>query len=1089
MPKLLPTKAPVSAADAVRRLAAQLELHTDFAGVLSALTAGGSGSLAGIWGSARALAAAALERRCPGTLTIVLPHARDVDGCRDDLALFSAAESASFPAWESQLGQRVAHDEIFAARLRVLKRLAGPQPLPAVVTSIQALMHPVPSRVELAAATRRLRTGAALDLEEFVRWLVQQGLHSTTAVELPGEFSARGGILDVFAPDAEAPLRVELFGDAIESLRIFEPGSQRSQRNVDAAEVTALEPNQPRRAHWAEHLPEGSWLMLCEPADLQEEGRFFHQRQQRAEECFSVTTTLAELLRRPHASCTNMPVGSESTTAELRLESVEQFSGDVGRVRDQLDAVIDQEHVLLVCDTAAEMERLGEVFGESRLATSGRLQLLAGRLQGGFRWSEQGVVLISAAELFHRQELSRPAVRQTGRAIDSFLELREGDLVVHLAHGIGRYRGIQLLSKEGAAEEHLVLEFHEGTRIFVPSSKIELVQKYVGGRKAKPALARIGGKSWQRQKQAAEAAVTDVAVDMLQLQAARAARPGIAFPDDSAWQREFDAAFPYLETDDQLAAIRAIKDDMRQPKPMDRLLCGDVGFGKTEVAMRATFKAIDAGYQVALLAPTTVLAEQHRRTFVQRMAEFPFEIACLSRFCTAREQREIVERAAAGKLDLLIGTHRLASPDVQFANLGLVIIDEEQRFGVAVKERLKALRASVDVLTMTATPIPRTLHLSLLGVRSISNLETAPRDRLAVETRISRFDPALVRQAVLRELNREGQVYFVHNRVHDIDRIAAQLREIVPEARIGIGHGQMPEHELEDVMCEFVDRKFDLLLATTIVESGLDIPNANTIFIDQCDRYGLADLHQLRGRVGRYKHRAYCYLLIDADRRLTPEAARRLRAIEEFSEMGAGFSLAMRDLELRGAGNLLGSQQSGHIATVGYELYCSLLEKTIRRLRQLPPTRRAEASIDLPAAAYFPPAYVADLRAKIDLYRRFARLTEEPPLDELAAELVDRFGPLPAPVQNLVDLARLRIWASALGVAALRLEDRFLVWTVEGRGALHRLQQKFGGTLRLVDAVTGYLPAPGLVAEGRAVDPPRLLDRVKALLRPSEAGP
>jgi transcription-repair coupling factor (superfamily II helicase) len=688
------------------------------------------------------------------------------------------------------------------------------------------------------------------------------------------------------------------------------------------------------------------------------------------------------------------------------------------------------------------------------------------------------VVLISAAELFHRTaELARPSSRFSGRAIDSFLQLREGDLVVHLAHGIGRYRGIELLEKEGRAEEHLELEYAEGTRIYVPTSKIELVQKYVGGRKAKPTLAKIGGQSWLRQKKAAERAVQDLATDMLQLQAAREARPGIAFPADSPWQREFDAAFPYQETPDQLSAINAIKDDMEQSKPMDRLLCGDVGFGKTEVAVRAAFKAIDAGYQVAVLVPTTILAEQHLRTFTQRMAEFPFKIASASRFCTARELREAIEGATKGTIDLLIGTHRLASPDVQFQNLGLLIIDEEQRFGVAVKERLKALRASVDVLTMTATPIPRTLHLSLLGVRSISNLETAPKDRLAVETRIARFDDALIRHAVLRELNREGQVYFVHNRVHDIQKVAHELQRIVPEARIGIGHGQMNETELEDVMLGFVRHEFDILLATTIVESGLDIPNANTIFIDDADRYGLADLHQLRGRVGRYKHRAYCYLLVDQHRRLSPESARRLRAIEEFSQMGAGFALAMRDLELRGAGNLLGTQQSGHIAAVGYELYCALLEKTVRELKQLPARDVVDVTIDLPVAAFFPEQYLPDMRTKIDLYRRLARIATEAELEDFKLELGDRFGPPPPPVEELAELARLRVWAHRRKIDQIHIEGKYAVLTYADRRELEKLRNRSGGQLRIADERSAYLP---LAANE---DASMVLERLKALLR------
>jgi transcription-repair coupling factor (superfamily II helicase) len=786
-----------------------LEAHAGFSEVLASLTEGRAGTLGGVWGSSRALVAAALASRCPGTLVVVLPHTNEVDSLCEDLKLFIDSDNECLPAWESDAGERLIYDETFGQRQRLLKRLAGqlkkvpgtfsaqpltPSPslrctgergarkpianqqsgsllpegeglgmrvLPGpdkrslsekvpgtflgpriVVTSIQSLLQPMPSREELAGATRRLAVGQRLDVEGFTRWLVERGCHGTTAVELPGEFSLRGGILDVFPPDAVDPLRVELFDDEIESIRTFDVATQRSLESLRQADITVLDPKGKYRTHFSTYLPPGSWFLLVEPADLDEEGRHYHRRLERPEDFFATSTTLREIYKFPSVTAAGVPAGSYETTAHLQFESVEQFSGDVSRVRGELDSAAAGQHAYLICDTEAEIERLEEVFRETKLSRERRLYFVRGRLAHGFRVhnpatmaglsSNGGIILISAAELFHRQELARPSQRVTGRAIDSFLQLREGDLVVHLAHGIGRYRGLKLLDKEDRAEEHLELEYAEGTRIFVPTSKIDLVQKYVGGRKAKPALAKIGGTAWLRQKKAAERAVEDLAVDMLQLQAARESRPGIAFPEDTPWQQEFDAAFPYQETEDQLSAIDAIKLDMKQHRPMDRLLCGDVGFGKTELAIRAAFKAIDAGYQVAVLVPTTILAEQHRRTFTQRMAEFPFQIAAISRFCTAKEERQILEATANGQIDLLIGTHRLASPDVKFQNLGLVIIDEEQRFGVAVKERLKALRSSVDVLTMTATPIPRTLHMSLLGVRSISNLETAPKDRLAV---------------------------------------------------------------------------------------------------------------------------------------------------------------------------------------------------------------------------------------------------------------------------------------------------------------------------------------------------------------------
>ncbi len=1072
--------------DELLALAAQLEASPGLREAVERLQEGQSAAVGGVWGSSCALAVAALLRSAEHPLLVVTAREKECDTLESDLALFTRAPVVRLPAWESEGRERLARDEVFGGRLRALKRLSGKDPTTehaVVVASIQSLMQPVPSRDDLAAATRRLAVEQTLDADAFCAWLAEGGFQNTTAVELPGEFARRGGIIDVFAPDADHPVRLELFGDELESIRGFDVATQRSIESLTVIELTAMSPGVSHRTHATAYLPEGAWVALVEPQEIDEQGRHFYGLLEDPSACLTVGTTVKELTGFTNITIAGVPAAEAAAVAHARFESVERFSGEVQRVREELETAAGEDRVYLIADTEAEMQRLGELFAGSTLADSGRLRLALGRLERGFRAADQGAVLISAAELFHRSEVQRPSQRKLGRAIDSFLELRQGDLVVHLAHGIGRYRGLKLIQKEAGAEEHLELEYFGGTRVYVPTSKIDLVQKYVGGRKAKPNLAKIGGAAWAKQKQAAERAVTDLAAEMLELQAARESRPGIAFPGDTPWQAEFDAAFPYQETDDQLAAIDAIKEDMTAAKPMDRLLCGDVGFGKTEVAMRAAFKAIDAGYQVAVLVPTTVLAEQHRRTFSERMAEFPFEIASLSRFSTTKQTRETLQNTVEGKVDLVIGTHRLVSPDVEFQNLGLIVIDEEQRFGVQIKERLKALRASVDVLTMTATPIPRTLHLSLLGVRSISNLETAPKDRVAVETRLTRFNEETIRHAVLRELNRDGQVYFVHNRVHDIQKVAHRLQQIVPEASLAIGHGQMNERELEEVMLGFVRHDFDILLATTIVESGLDIPNANTIFIDDADRYGLADLHQLRGRVGRYKHRAYCYLLIGEDRQLSPEAARRLRAIEEFSEMGAGFALAMRDLELRGAGNILGTQQSGHIATVGYELYCALLERAVRELRKLPPKESIDVAIELPAEAYLPDEYIGDRRTKVDLYRRLARVPDEPALDEFAAELEDRFGPLPEPVAELVQLARLRVWSHGWAVSGIRVEGAYLVLEFHDERRFRGVMQRAAGRLRLADDTSAYLPLKAIGTSYKA-----MLAALKPLLRPAAGG-
>ncbi|MFM8579526.1 MAG: transcription-repair coupling factor [Planctomycetaceae bacterium] len=972
------------------------------------------------------------------------------------------------------------------------------------MTSIQALLTPLPDPRDIAACTRSLDVGSRLDPAELADWLVARGWTAAETVETPGQFSRRGGIVDCFAPDWDRPVRIDLFGDEIESLRSFDLVSQRSVGSLDRIDLTALtvEGSRHNRTQLADVLPSGSWWALVEPLELSEEARRSFDRLRGVAPALSEPEDVfARIYRSPSVTLSSIAATSLEASAELAVESVERFTGVLDRVQRELETVGRDQEIWIVCPSAAEMERVSELLTDTTPARTGRLHFAPGRLSGGFRLVPEKLVLISADELFAREATSvrgrKPLVKGSSaarssapgtRAIDTFLQLRDGDYVVHVSHGIGRYRGMRPLERQGHTEEFLELEFAETTRLFVPASQIDLVQKYVGGTKLAPKLARVGGRTWEKQKQAVRDAVADMAADMIRLQALRASRPGIAFPPPTQWQREFENSFPFDETPDQLAAAEAIRIDMESPRPMDRLLCGDVGFGKTEMAMRAAFKAVEAGYQVAVLVPTTVLAEQHRRSFQTRFAQFPFTIRALSRFGSPAEQREVLEGIASGQVDIVVGTHRLAQNDIVFRNLGLLVIDEEQRFGVEVKEKLKALRASVDVLTMTATPIPRTLHLSLLGIRDISSLATPPPDRQPVETRVARWDDAILRHAIERELAREGQVFFVHNRIHDIHMVAEKLARIVPDARIGIGHGRLSEHELEDVMLGFVAGRTDILLATTIVESGLDIPRANTIFIDEADSYGLADLHQLRGRVGRSHHRAWCYMLVDGNKPVTPTAARRLRAIQEFSSIGAGFSLAMRDLEIRGAGNLLGTQQSGHIATVGYDLYCRLLEQAVRGLKSLPAAEPPPVRIALPGAAWFPREYVSDLRSKIDLYRRLSRTFHEAEVDDIATEIMDRFGPPPREVVRLLDLARLRCQASELGIDALtrdqsidRHDGLILIAHHEPR-RIERLRQaaaRAGRIVRVVDERTAVVP----IEADTMADPDSLLASMRSLLR------
>jgi len=1078
-----------------------VERAEDFAFLLAALRQGLSATVDGAWGSAAALTASMLGRHAPGTLLIVLAHPRDLDGWVGDLQSFSGSTPSIFSAWDDMPGEATGESEIAGQRLRILKALASPAPPRILLATIQALMQPVPDRDQWQSNRRNLRAGQTATLDDLSGWLLDRHYRRTEVVEAPGEFSLRGGIFDVFSFDAENPARLEFFGDEIESIRQFDPQTQRSLGNVETVEIMGLSSlvsgphnkgqRTADRGHLTDYLPAGSWVALVETEELTEQGKQYLERFRETPGLFTPEGTFAQLLRLPSIRLTALPSPSVEASCHLRIESVERFSGDIKKVSDELDAAATHERVLIACQNEAECKRLSEVLAAGQLAQAERLQLVTGHVEAGFRMVDAGLVVLSGRELFHKDATRQvlPRRRLESRAIDSFLDLAEGDLVVHVSHGIARYRGMQLLDNKGHEEEHLRLEFRDGVLLYVPATKIELVQKYVGGSKTDPELSRLGGTGWQRRKEKVQAAVLDLASDMIDLQALREAQPGMAYPPDSDWQSEFEGAFPYQETPDQLTSLAEIKRDMQRSRPMDRLICGDVGYGKTELAMRAAFKAIDNGKQVAVLVPTTVLSEQHFRTFSQRLAEFPFVVEGISRFRSAGEQRRIIERLAQGGIDIIIGTHRLVSADVHFKDLGLVIIDEEQRFGVEHKERLKRLRQTVDVLTLTATPIPRTLHLSLLGIRDISNLETPPPDRLAIETRIARFDPQTIRHAILRELNRDGQIYFVHNRVYDIQAIAAQVQQIVPEAKLAVAHGQMAEHELEDAMVRFVSRQVDILVATTIIESGLDIPNANTIFINEADNYGLADLHQLRGRVGRYKHRAYAYLLLDSKRTVSPTATRRLKAIEEFTELGAGFKIALRDLEIRGAGNILGTQQSGHIAAVGYELYCQLLENAVHELKKQPRKTPLEVTIDLPWPAFLPRDYVQGQRSRIEVYRRLARVRRLDRLQEFRGEMRDRFGALPEPAEWLLRLTELRLLASLWKVVTVHLErppehstgPTDVVLGYRNPRLIQELAERSRGRLRVVDNRSAYFRL-----KPNEFDPPALYSRLTHLLRPAE---
>ncbi len=1061
-----------TAATTVRELADVPRLLDETAGIgarVSSLSAGGRLAFSGVWGGVRAVLAVALARHTPHIL-MILPEAADADIVAGDAIAFGLQDSIPLPLSAGDGSQSAVRDDDYAERLQVLQQLMlrnSDSPTPLLVTAyIGGAMQLVPTPEKLQASTRKLSVGDEIDPELIRGWLAEAGFAATTAVQLPGEFATRGGLLDIYSADQPQPIRIEWFGDEIESIRRFDLGSQRSIESLSHVEIAAVslegEDNDPQISNSlgpiTDYLPDDTVVVLVDPQDAKKSADALMQRMADNSRFIEFEELISSFGDHRLLTATTLAQGARNEVVDLKTSSADAFASSLDETRSRIDTVASGHEVVLVGDTAADGERLTELLAGTDASRQGRLHLDIAELSGGFRLVDAEVLVLTGAELFHRSPVRRGRSRARGKPISSLLQLDPGDLVVHLSHGIALYRGLQHIEKNGQHIEHLMLEFDGGTKIYVPASRIGLVQRYVGGTKTRPRLAKIGGQAWARQRKAAESAVTDMACELLEMQAARTARRGISFDPDNAWQRQFDASFPYVETPDQVTAIEACKFDMESSKPTDRLICGDVGFGKTEVAMRAAFKAVVSGYQVAVLVPTTVLAEQHYHNFRDRMAEFPIEIAKLSRFSTVAQQRETVKDLRRGKVDIVVGTHRLASRDVDFSNLGLVVIDEEQRFGVAVKERLKTLHSNVDVLTLSATPIPRTLHMALVGVRDISNLETPPAERRAVETNVARWDDKLIRSAVIRELNRGGQIFFVHNRIGDMNNIAEKIRQIVPEVRIGIGHGQMGEGDLERVMVDFIEHKFDLLLATTIVESGLDIPNANTILIDDADRYGLSDLHQLRGRVGRYKHQAHCYLLVAQHKHLSPEATKRLRAIEEFSQMGAGFAISMRDLEIRGAGNLLGSQQSGHIAAVGYEMYCQLLEDAVRQVQNMPPKLSADVDIDLPVEAYFPEQYVPDMRHKIDLYRRLAKINNASQIRELKEELRDRFGPLPDVAMRMFELAELRLDAAAWQIAAITADARFIVLHYSDHRRIEQLAKSSSIAVRIVDRNRAYIP-------------------------------
>ena len=1099
----------------VRDLFADVEKLPAFARVASHLREGtGRLGVSGLTPTAKALFLVLWQRAAGRPLVMVVPDNRSAEDMVPVLQAFHDLTGGndpdsivSLPTPDVLPFQNLSpHPEIQEERAVALWKIASGAVSILVVPVASAALR-LRSAEYYADLARVIRRSETLDIDPLLAHLNTVGYSATDVVEMPGEYASRGGILDVYSPEADRPLRIEFFGDEVESIRKFDPGTQRSSTPVDEALLLPLTETpvtaellgaiharlSGRRITGAEEVVEQAvrsggvtvfpgWefyapvagadrtvfdlmpraaVLADEPDSLRNEFDQVWARIEEAHERSGVGKLVqpADLYLPPEnwwEKLSGLPgadVEHLEVTRPGRAESITFHSQPAPRFHGSVNAMLEDakkqvaelNRVLIAVPNIGEVERLADLFSENSVSFR-----LGSRTRGGESYADEtayfageiytstlakayipdGVVLpdahlavFGARDLFDESDavISRPqrSKSKTSAFLSDFRDLQVGDYVVHVEHGIGQYQGLKEINQGDGNAEFMLLEYAEGARLYVPLTRLDLIQKYRSSEGAKPALNHLGTAAWAKTKARVKKAMKDMADELLKLYAERRAAKGYAFSTDGQFMREFEDSFEFSETEDQGMAIVDVKRDMESSQPMDRLLCGDVGYGKTEIAMRAAFKAVNDNKQVAVLAPTTVLAFQHFETFKQRFAAFPVSIEMISRFRSAKQQKDILQRVEAGKIDILIGTHRLLSKDIKFPDLGLLVVDEEQRFGVRHKERLKQMRKEVDVLTMSATPIPRTLHMSLVGLRDMSVIETPPKDRIAIQTVVASWDEKLIQSSLEQELARGGQVYFVHNRVESIWEIAAKLQTLVPKARIIVGHGQMSEGELEKMMLKFMHHEADILVATTIIENGLDIPLCNTIVINRADRFGLSELYQLRGRVGRSNRRAYAYLLIPTDVELTPIARRRLAALKEFSDLGAGFKIAALDLELRGAGNLLGGEQSGHIEAIGFELYTQMLDRAVREMKGESAVEEASIQINLGLNIRIPFEYIPEENQRLRMYKRVAGVETESQLVDVGAELQDRYGEPPPAVRNLLEYASLKLLGVRVGVTAI----------------------------------------------------------------------
>jgi transcription-repair coupling factor (superfamily II helicase) len=1070
---------------------------------------GGATSVRGATGSSTSMITAALGEKIKRITVLAMAHLDEAD---EVIAEWHdlGCNAMRFPALESSVGESMLAADVFLERIKVADALERGE-VDFIVAPIAALMQRIPNSEKRKMLYRTLRVGAHVSPAELAAWLTARGYQRMEAVENPGEFSVRGGVFDVYPTAASVAVRLDFFGDDIEHMHEMDPATQANDRRIESVDVLSCDEKQLTTDDGdmalADVLPRDALFVFAELGEVMEQARGYWERLDDSKGVIAPNDAVKGFMDRAGATLAFNAFSrtNEPASLEVPVRSLNLSESDTAKAFQALVEFSQDAQLILFCSTDGDLLRTKELV--QRHAPNAGVEVVRQHLHRGFRWEREGqkaLMLIPEHELLGRFGVRRrggaAAAAAGPRARDAFLHFEKGDYVTHRDHGVAQYVGLvtrasldrsggpterasdngdrtnasgqsantsnsgnhadALLQNAAHPEmEYLTLQFEGGTKLHVPALRVDLVQKYVGAGASKPALSQVGGKRWKAQKERVSEAVRDLAAEMLRVQAVRAATHGVAFPLDTPWQHEFESAFPWEETADQLTAIAATKRDMETSKPMDRLICGDVGFGKTEVAIRAAFKCVESGRQVAVLVPTTLLAEQHERTFRDRFRAYPFRIESLSRFKSDAQQKIILQDLQAGRIDLVIGTHRLLSKDIQFSNLGLVVVDEEQRFGVEHKQRLLSFRATADVLTLSATPIPRTLHMSLLGLRDISSLTTPPADRRAIVTEVLAMSSKRLQQAIHRELAREGQIYYVHNRIHGLDRAAERIKALVPEARIEIGHGQMPAEQLEQVMMRFMRHECDVLVSTSIIESGIDNPRANTMFIDLADLHGLSDLHQLRGRVGRSNHRAYCYLFLPEGRPLTDDARRRLRAIEDYSMLGAGFRIAMRDLEIRGAGNLLGAQQSGHIAAVGYEMYCQLLEDAVDGLTSRKKIRSADNVLDIGLAGAIPRGFIASERRRLEAYRRLSSADTIEVVQQATRDIENAYGKLPATMQMLVDLAQLRVLLAATGVRSLVRRDLDYIFHTAQPVVLQRAFAKSQTTVRVI----GKVDSDGLI--------------------------